>query len=491
MTTRRRPPVLVVTVLATLLLSPAPFHAGVHSDFAPRRVACADLALLQLPSTEITSAETIPAQDSMAAYCRVLATVAPQTDIELRLPARWRKRLLHLGGAGFDGTIPNLDLNGAQLRQGYALAGSNGGHRASEYPGASFGLDSTLADLYAHTAIDTTVQLAKAVARAHYGAPPHYSYFSGCSNGGRGAFNAAAKYGDEYDGVVAAAPSRNLPGLVSEWIRNATVTFPRTAKLTSLNGAATAACDGLDGLQDGVISNPDACQFDPEAIRCPAGADHDACLTDREIAAVRMLYTDLRLSTGKTVYSRFGFGSLAPWLPFHGFLGASHMQYLVLQNPTWTPATFQLDADYPAIVDGLEGARDFSADTKPLARYLRSGRKMIVWHGTDDTLLSHYDTVRSYNTLANAAGHGARNARLYTPPGVNHCGGGPGADRFDMIGALAEWVEKGRAPGTLSASKVDAAGRVLWTRPLCEYPKYPRYIGFGDPNDAANFRCVR
>ena len=104
--------------------------------------------------------------------------------------------------------------------------------------------------------------------------------------------------------------------------------------------------------------------------------------------------------------------------------------------------------------------------------------------------MSHFDTIRSYESMADAAGRHAGNARLYTPPGVNHCGGGPGADGFDMIGALTKWVEKGRAPDRLSATKVDSAGNVLFTRPLCEYPKYPHYIG-GDPSDASSFRCVR
>ena len=114
---------------------------------------------------------------------------------------------------------------------------------------------------------------------------------------------------------------------------------------------------------------------------------------------------------------------------------------------------------------------------------------MIVWHGAEDTALSHVDTVRAYDRMIRVAGTRGTNARLYTPPGVLHCGGGPGADRFDLIGAIAEWVEDGREPQPL-ASKVDSTGSVRFTRPLCQYPQYPRYIGTGDPNDASSFRCV-
>jgi feruloyl esterase len=115
---------------------------------------------------------------------------------------------------------------------------------------------------------------------------------------------------------------------------------------------------------------------------------------------------------------------------------------------------------------------------------------VIVWHGAEDALMSHHDTIRSYREMSRTAGGGAANARLYIPPGVNHCGGGPGADAFDLLGALTEWVEQGKAPRTLRAAKLDAAGTVLFTRPLCEYPKYPRYQGAGEPTDAASFLCV-
>jgi feruloyl esterase len=146
--------------------------------------------------------------------------------------------------------------------------------------------------------------------------------------------------------------------------------------------------------------------------------------------------------------------------------------------------------DARSVVKVIEGVYDFSADSAALAKYLRAGKKMIVWQGTEDMALSHLDTIRTFALMADRAGSGAENARLYTPPGVQHCGGGPGADRFDAVEALAEWVEEGRAPGTLLAAKVNPGGSILFTRPLCEYPRYPRYIGYGDPNDASSFQCV-
>ena len=159
---------------------------------------------------------------------------------------------------------------------------------------------------------------------------------------------------------------------------------------------------------------------------------------------------------------------------FASFLSARFLPDIVYNDPAYDQYDYDVLTEICRRLPMSWSRRPtFRAYTVPLARYLRSGKKMIVWHGTEDTLMSHFDTIRSYESMADAAGRHAGNARLYTPPGVNHCGGGPGTDGFDMIGALTKWVEKGRAPDRLSATKVDSAGNVLFTRPLCEYPKYP------------------
>jgi feruloyl esterase len=475
------------------------------TDGGERRQAanrCAALLKLALVDTVITGATAVPPQGAVPGYCRVLATVAPETDIEVRLPDTWQSRLLHLGGAGFDGTIPNLNLNVPQLQQGYALAGSNGGHRDPTGGPTRFLNDPTLILDFAYVAIAKTVHVAKAVIHAYYGHPATYSYFAGCSNGGRGAFNAAAKYADEYDGVVAGAPSRNTPGLISGWVRAGLLEAPSPAKLAAMYQAEVSQCDAKDGLIDGIISNPTACRFDPATLTCPAGIDNDSCLTNAEIQAVNVIRSDLELANGRTIYSRLGIGNPAkgfgvfmplgpPGSPTVASSGGAFLQYIVYSDPAYDVASYDVNRDFRTVVKVIEGIYDFSANTAPLARYLRSGKKMIVWHGTEDTGLSHFDTVRTYEQMAEAAGDDAENARLYTPAGVLHCGGGPGADRFDMIGAITDWVENGHAPQNLIASKVDVTGHVRFTRPLCEYPKYPRYIGYGDPNDAASFQCVR
>jgi Tannase and feruloyl esterase len=278
---------------------------------------------------------------------------------------------------------------------------------------------------------------------------------------------------------------------------------PSLAKLASMYQAQVSLCDGRDGLADGIISHPSACSFDPALIRCPNGTDTQTCLTDGEIEVVRSLRHDLRLANGRTVYSRYGLGSpgegFGVFMPLDpsgaptvaSFFSKAFLAYLVYNDPNYDPALYDLDRDLPTVKRVIEGVDDFSADTAPLARYLRAGRKVILWRGEEDPIASHIDTIRSFDRIADAAGRDAENARLYTPPGLQHCGlGGPGADRFDLLAALKDWVEEGRAPRDIEASKTDAAGNVLFTRPLCAFPRYPRYSGYGDPNDAASFRCV-
>jgi feruloyl esterase len=463
---------------------------------------CQALSALALPQTVITSATAVPAQGPAPEYCRVLATIEPETDIEVRLPKAWAKRLLHVGGVGFEGVIPTLNGNAAELQAGYALAASNGGHRDPTRGAARFLDNPTLVEDFAHAAIEKTVRTAKAVINAYYGRPAKYSYFSGCSTGGREALNAAAHYGDEYDGVVAAAPAVNAPGVISRWAYASRLNPPSAAKLAALEQAQTTRCDGRDGLVDGIISNPAACDFDPASLRCPSNAPSESCLSDQELQVVQTLRTDLTLENGRLVYPRFGIGNPATGLGVFMRLGGpstptlasslagGFLPYIVYNDPAYDPAAYDIEVDLRTVVDVMERRYDFSANTNSLARYLRSGKKVIVWQGMEDTLVSPFATVHAYEKMARKAGRDSRNARLYALPGVQHCGGGPGVNRFDMVAALAEWVENGLAPHTLAGSRNDAVGNLLFTRPVCEFPKYPRYDGAGDPSVASSFRCV-
>lgn len=366
------------------------------------------------------------------------------------------------------------------------VLGNNGGHRDST--GADFLNNPTVVELYSHTAIVIARDFGDAVAQSYYGKTPKYAYYDGCSNGGRGALNAAAKYGDKFNAVIAGAPTINLEGQVSQWTRAAALSLPSPDKLKQIASAAIAKCDALDGVSDGIISNWQKCNFDPTAD-VPASVQ----LTSSEAAAVKALMTDLKLSNGTVIYSGYSFGDMSSWGPWYAGLGLGFMKNIVLNNPAWDVSTFNVDQYFPTISSVLQTNYHFDAEINGLVQFMAAGKKIVIWHGSDDALLSLKDTIRTWQGVANAAGASLTqdNSRMYIAAGVNHCGQGPGADTFDLFTPTMNWVEKGTAPAVPIASKLTTdQTKTLLTRPLCTYPQYPQYKGSGDVNDAENFTCV-
>ncbi len=464
------------------------------APMAIHKVSCESLVGRAFANVRITSSAEVAAADGNPSYCRILATEnATEHDIEALLPAPWTGRLYQQGGGGFDGRIPELlsplppagssNPGLIALRNGAIVLGSNGGYR--DPTGAQLLGNSAAVERYAHTAIKIAKQFGNALAAAYYGAPPKYSYYGGCSDGGRGAANAAAKYGDDYDGVVAGAPGLNVLGLVEGWTRASVLDLPDPAKLAAVAAAAVKKCDRLDGAKDGIISNWEACRFDP--LTDAASAQ----LTPSQASSVQALLSDLKSKDGTTLYSGLGFGDMSPWARAYAVLGLGYLRNIVLNDASWNPDGFDVDAYYPRIYHVVRTQYGFDPEPEGLVSFLQKGKKMIIWQGSDDTLLSHRDTIRVWRSITRMAGaQAAKNSRLYIAAGVNHCGGGPGADDFDLLGPLMLWVEKGVPPANIVASKRDMQTRkVLFNRPLCIYPQFPRYGGSGDMNEATNFSC--
>lgn len=442
-------------------------------------IACTELAGQTIGNVRVTDATPVTATATVPAFCKVNGTEnGTEHDIEARLPATWTQRFVQQGGGGFDGQIRGVGpIDIVALSEGAAVTVNNGGHRD---PSGNLLLNNEPAiQRYAHTAILTAAKFGKAVAAKYYGGAPSYSYYQGCSNGGRGALNAAAKYGTEFDAVIAGAPTMNLSGQIEQWTRATKLSVPSNTKLAAVSAAAVEKCDALDGVRDGIIGNWGSCQFDA-TVDVPASVG----LTAPEAAAVKSLMTDLKLANGTTIYSGYGTGQLTNGAA----LGVGHMRNIVLNNGAWDSATFDVDAYFPIITAAIESKYGFNASAASLADFMKSGKKIIVWQGSHDGLLSHKDTLRTWETVKTAAGSAAANSKVYIPAGVNHCGGGSGADQFDLLKPMMDWVEKGVEPGTIAASKV-ANGVTQFTRPLCVYPAFPKYNGTGDVNSASSFTC--
>ena len=455
-------------------------------SIAPK-IPCESFVGKTYENVTVTAATKIAASGAIPAYCKVSGTEAgTQHDIEVRLPDAWTRRLVQEGGGGFDGSIPNVSVNGANvsLTAGATQVANNGGHRD---PSGNVLLNNPLVvQRYAHTAIAKANSFAKDVTAAYFGEAPRYSYYEGCSNGGRGALNAAAKYGSQFDGVIAGAPTRNLTGQIEQWTRAAALTLPSVGKLNLIAAAAVAKCDALDGVSDGVVSNWSMCTFDP-TTDVPASVG----LTAAEASSVKTLMTDLNLASGTTIYSGYGVGSMAQWGPAYASLGIGHMRNIVLNDPNWPVSTFNVDTYFPIIGNVIDGMYQFNASVGGLTQFMAAGKKVMIWQGSDDALLSHKDTIRTWKEVTDAAGDAVAqaNSRLYIAAGVNHCGGGPGADRFDLLTPMMAWVEKGTVPGTPIATKVNGT-TAAFTRPLCVNPLIPRYRGTGDVNSADSYTCA-
>lgn len=450
--------------------------------------ACESIQGRTYVNVNVVAAVAVAASGAIPAYCKVSGTEAgTQHDIELRLPTEWSRRLVQEGGGGFDGRLAAINPAGnVPLSLGAVQAVNNGGHR--DPSGAVLLNNPLVVQRYAHTAIITANRFAKQVATAYYGQAPAFTYYQGCSNGGRGALNAAAKYGVDFDGVIAAAPSRNLVGQIAQWTRAAALALPSPGKLTAVAAAAIAKCDALDGASDGIVSNWGACTFNP-AADVPATVG----LTAGEATSVAALMTDIALANGTKIYSGFGIGDMAAWRDRYASLGIGYIRNIVLNDATWSAAAFDVDSHFPVITNVIEGTYQFSATASGLAQFLNSGKKVMVWHGSDDALLSHRDTIRTWKEVTDLAGatSAQANSRLYIVPGVNHCGGGPGADTFDLLTPMVEWVESGKAPGTIVSVKVDrTTGKTQFARPLCVHPAFPKYKGTGDVNSADSFSCA-
>jgi len=476
---------------------------------------CAELATLSLPGATITAAHEVPAgnytppqgpaQTNLPSFCRVALTVAPQIQIEVWLPKdTWNGRYRGEGGGGYAGQI-SLGGLAAGIRAGYASASTDTGHPASA--GGTFALnaDGTLNTQligdFAERSLRELVLKAKAVIKAYYGTAPSYSYWNGCSTGGRQGLMAAQRFPEEYDGLVIGAPAINWDRFIPSelWphiVMNKTVGAPISAtKLTAVTKAAVAACDAGDGVVDGVINDPRKCAYDPAALVCKPGDDATSCLTSKEADAIRKFWNGPTGASGERLWFGLERGAALNFLagsnPFP--IATTHFQHWLRQNPSFDWRTLS-EADFEA--DFKASQRKFGdmigTDDPKLGAFRKHGGKMIIWHGEADQLIFPRGTVNYYERVI-AENGGARQvdqfARLFMAPGVGHCAGGDGPNPVGTFEALVNWVEKGVAPNTILASRKRQDGAEL-TRPLCRYPTTAKWTGKGSTDDAANFTCV-
>lgn len=452
-----------------------------------------------------------PASATTPVYCKVTGTIAPALNFQISLPDAWNGKLYYQGGGGYNGAISPPGV--PALSQGYAVVASDSGHQGNVLS-ADFALTDTFAaQLFGSLSVPTVMSTATETLATAYGTLPAKSYFEGCSNGGREALMAVQRAPNLFDGVIARAPAYNWVGFMGAFNRNSrALAAPggafSAAKTALLGKHVRDACDALDGVTDGVVSNQAACTpavVNVAALRCAGGGDTgDSCLSDAQLDVVTSWTTEAQF-TGSPTFRNAGWnltgneddpGAWRTWLTGDGnvtmalqflFQDTTVKNYLARDRTVDSLAYTPWDQNQNALYAMAALNDATNADIRP---FINSGGKLILWHGGNDAALSARSTVEYYGNMRSAVGAAAADAstRFYVAPGVNHCAGGPGADSADLLTALDQWVTKSAAPATLVAEKRDADGAVALSRPLCQYPQYPRYTG--PANDAAASRLA-
>ncbi|MFW3171704.1 tannase/feruloyl esterase family alpha/beta hydrolase [Geodermatophilus sp. CPCC 206100] len=545
-TRRRRRPggtALVVGAVAVLVGTLVPTGTAAATGGG---TGCAELAgtevaagAIGLPTggAVVDSATVVPAAAPLGEYCDVRFTVrrvdpaAPDIHARVNLPADWNGRAMHFGGGGYNGTVPEATGNAPSappgtvppLGRGYATFAGDSGHTGGN---ATFALNDEALVNFGYAALKKTRDVAMELVRARYGADPASTYFVGSSQGGREGLTVAQRFPDDYDGVLSRVPVVPFTGLQLAGNRvGAAVAaggWMDPAEIALLTDATFAACDGLDGVVDGLIARYPDCDPDPAALLCPATVDpatSTTCLSQAQVDLVRTVRSDLefdaRMAHGVRSYPGWPAGHEAASWPFWitgaaplpadqlpgsvqpggvppggsavGNFGAQWVRYAIARDPDLD--TWSFDPDDPRWRERIETVSEIVDSTDPdLSAFRAGGGKLIVQEHFGDYAQSGFAGARYFESVVDELGRRktADFARLYVSPGADH--GGQGAPALvDWVGLLEAWVEQGEAPRDVVLS--GAVGDVARTLPACQYPEWPRYRS-GPVEDAASYVCV-
>jgi feruloyl esterase len=432
------------------------------------------------------------------------------------MPDAWNGKFTMGGQGNIAGTVGDM---AAQMYNsvglGYASAGTDTGHEQGERGAPPlWAMDPLLGPErqvnFTHAAIHRVTVTSKAIVAARYGRAPEKSYFAGCSNGGREGLMEVQHYPDDFDAALVSAPSYNISQLLLPRVVTGRMIFPDAKNWNKRNldnkdrmvlaKAVLEACDGQDGLKDGILSDPESCKFDPGVLQCKGGKK-DTCLSKAGVDAVRSWWGGVKDAKGKSLTPGFPHGGegdnlwqqnltgadenpgKGSYAPNSGILRAIDYLAYFLGQPGWdyTKATLpQLQAD-------LKKLQSSNTDDPDLSAFRKHGGKLLMSHGWTDATISARGTV-AYTDAVYKHDAAARNdVRLFLVPGMGHCGGGPGAQRVDWLTTLDKWVATGKAPEELEAGFSPQQGG--GARKLCAWPKKAVFKGAGDGKSPDQFAC--
>jgi feruloyl esterase len=528
----------IIAGTLTLLSSSPSSYAATCSVFA--------LNALTIPRVTVTSASETTATGDNPAFCDVRGSIdtgGNAAGFRIQLPTNWNHKLLVYGVGGTGGSVetpsPNRVDRARSLADGYATAVTDTGHSNKSNADASFALrpDGTpdlpaLNDYFYRAAHALTVAAKRLVPAWYAEQSVERTYFDGCSNGGRMALIGGERYPADYDGIIAGAPAISQLQILA-LLKAARSQIAPEARLSPeqlplISAAFQASCDATDGVQDGVVQDPARCTFRPADLLCKPNQS-DQCLSPTQVAGLSNYLAPIRDQRGNVLlpgfmvndvgpgpinFRQYAMGLTAPtdptaaepWggaAPARGWaLGDTVLKYIVYRNIQYNTADFALNTNGVISDAALRryriASRDADAgDPAALDRFIKTNRKLIIYHGFGDHALSPLETIRFYQQLAAHTGGGysklVRNVRLFMVPGMQHCGAEPGLNSFDTLSALDAWVTHGIAPDAIVATdyndKANPAAGVKRTMPLCPFPAQAHYSGSGDVNVASNWTC--
>ncbi|MBV9785569.1 MAG: tannase/feruloyl esterase family alpha/beta hydrolase [Acidisphaera sp.] len=535
--------------------------AATSADAATAACTTAAVTALALPSNvSITAATPIAAVAGTAtvagkpAFCQVTGNVNTdgegagpgQAAFQMDLPEFWNGKFLFLGGGGLDGNGVLADGTAQELAKGYATSSTNSGHPVGSgtFAITDIGVpnEPAIIDYFYRARHEVTVA-SKAIVKAFYDARKiSYAYYDGCSNGGRQGLMEASRFPNDYDGIVSGAPWMDPLGTELWTVKNTRAllqAFIPPTLFPQLTAAILASCDTVDGVQDGLIQNPAKCAFNPDTLV-------PSVLTQAQSDAIKTILAPVTDSSGHLIYPGSSVSDLfsvqitfdenatpapnptapQPWTvpPATGTTGAPGnwgLAYGIINYLGYYDPNIDLNSDYfedNGVISDVTRillysrlGLDLADDPAKFAAYIGKGKKLLMYHGYSDPIISPYRTVLFYESLAGMNGGYSQlqqSVRLFMAPGVSHCGGGIGPNVFgngaeppgypvdaqhDVLSALEDWVENGNAPSSIIASHYVAGAAtptVDRTMPLCPFPAEARYNGLGDVNDAASWTCT-
>jgi len=484
-------------------------------------------SLRDLPDVRITA---VTEEAAPVPHCKVAGVIGTETHFELLLPETWNGKFVMGGGGGFVGSVMNTSLMFGSLQKGYATVGTDTGHAGHPANGSWAYNNLERLVSFGHQAVHRTAVTAKAFITDYYATDIGRSYFTGCSRGGGQGFVEAQRYPEDFDGIVAGSPAYDFLGVAAAATQISAAMYPDPSDLQEavlgpeeqrlIESSYLEMCDALDGIEDGILNDPRQCAFDVGTLLCQEEKT-DSCLSEEQLAAVRVVYDGPKDSQGRSIYYGFPFGGeSAPggwsrWLtgglkynddaddfqagvdtgPFESpvtpsayyAFGNDIMRYFVYNDPEWSYVGYNYDN---LAKDGARAAETLNSTDPDLSAFRKRGGKMLIYNGWSDNAQSslafadYYEQVLAHDETA------ADDVRMFLMPGVEHCFGGPGPSWVDFLDVLDNWFETGEAPDQVTAYWLDQTMQPTGSRPVCAYPAVAQYDGEGDTRDAASFSCV-